>query len=212
MKPKPYNAKPWEARAFAERRKTLIVRPVKNNIPQFADLHQCAKVEHYEDNEWYFSEEKDTGHDDYIECPYPIGQRYYVRETWQAPEYETWWPLSTMPRDAHIAYACECTEYDPGTRRWRPSTHMPQWAARTHFKVVGVQCKRVREITEEEACDTGCGPGFVAAYGGPHASQCVGYRPMFCRLFAEHHPGVWAANQWCWFMWVEVKDGHRNAN
>jgi hypothetical protein len=196
MKPKPYTAKPWEAQAFAERRKTLIVRPVTPQ-PAFDGYWWSYKNYHANSEQTFRDGVCILGR-----APYAIGQRYYVRETWQAPEYETWWPLSTMPRDAHIAYACDYTEYDPGTRRWRPSTQMPQWAARTHFEVVSVQCKRVQEISLLEIETMGVDIGAVVSRGVDAANIVE----KLLEVFNADHPGVWDANQWCWFIEVEVKD------
>jgi hypothetical protein len=100
-------------------------------------------------------------------APYRPGDLLYVRETWQAihvyvdPETGygddlthshgipkgpgTWWQITYEATDRH-----EKHKEDRGFP-WRPSIHMPKWAARLWLRVVGVRAERLQEITEADA-------------------------------------------------------------
>jgi hypothetical protein len=201
---KPYNAKPWEARAFAERRKTLIVRPEPRQPP--ANAHGVVCVTESTDKSrvgcWYAVDERYAQIEVERKPPFTIGQRYYVRETWgcqYADRPGVVGGRKPQQGDA-IEYAADhaaAWKWRDGSLPWRSSTQMPQWAARTHFAVVAVRCKRAQEISTAEA----------EMWGSACHSQLTEIE-SFQVQFNIDHPGVWDANQWCWFIWVEVKDGH----
>ena len=72
---------------------------------------------------------------------------------------------------------------------WRPSIHMPRWAARLTLEITDVRVQRLQEISEADARAEGFGVAF-----GPG---------MFSRAFdsywsAINGPGSWEANPWVW--------------
>jgi hypothetical protein len=205
MKPKPYTAKPWEARAFAERRKTLIVlpEPALAGFPAMPldKIGECingavlvkSQIAPDDTSNWV------------VKCPLHIGQRYYVRETWRLADAFIKTPLSHFndPEDVlgeYVRYAADdIQEHFAG--QYRSFTQMPQWAARTHFEVVAVQCKRVREIAYEQVLACGIEPSPMIQYG----NRIKDTIDDWLGVFGADHPGVWAANQWCWFIECEVE-------
>lgn len=89
-------------------------------------------------------------------------------------------------------------------RSWRPSIHMPKWAARIWLRVEEVRVERLRDITEEEARAEGVTPsttkGASDAWGGPH-------RWAFMRLWADIYGDdhiTAGANPWVWVVRFEV--------
>jgi hypothetical protein len=86
-----------------------------------------------------------------------VGDRLWVRETWDVPEG------SDDPRE--VVYRADFTESDereaakvarlaPGlARRWRPSLHMPRWASRLTLDVTRVRVEPLQEITEAESAE-----------------------------------------------------------
>lgn len=91
-----------------------------------------------------------------VTAPFHVGDRIWVRETWQAPEYESWKP-SDIPESAHVAYQADYSINDPAEehRRWRPSLHMPKWASRITLEVTAARIQRLYEISEADAIAEG---------------------------------------------------------
>lgn len=121
-------------------------------------------------------------------APWQAGDLLYVRETWRSvgwrPENGHWieyadgvkrWaeaPADTLSIDvANPAHP----------ERWRPSIHMPKWAARIHLRVLGVGVERVGDITEAGARAEGCAD--VAAFDA---------------LWVSLYPALPFASTWAW--------------
>lgn len=150
------------------------------------------------------------GRDVFIYCPYgKPGDRLWVRETWAVAHADPPRILAEQRRDA-LTYAAEWTEEDlaenkrivravPGLaatyreNRWRPSIHMPRWAARLELEITSVRVERLQDISEEDAQAEG-----VGSFGWP-------YRPTFMSLWdrINGERAAWASNPWVWV--VEFK-------
>ena len=77
--------------------------------------------------------------------------------------------------------------------KWRPSTQMPHWAARTFLKHTGSTVRQFDEITEEEA----------SAAGVEYISQCTA-KDVLEGYIERHYPEA----KWFWLSRVEqVKGG-----
>ena len=101
--------------------------------------------------------------EDTIRCPYgKPGDRLYVRETWQAYDPGVG-PVvlgARMRCYAHPAVEGESeieyrADYPERTITWRPSIHMPKWAARIWLEITGVRVERAQDISEEDAIAEG---------------------------------------------------------
>ena len=78
--------------------------------------------------------------------------------------------------------------------RWRPSIHMPKWAARLWLEVVDVRVERVQNITTEGARAEGC-PGCRDDLPNSHATTW--FRALWNSINAKRgYP--WASNPWVW--------------
>ena len=82
--------------------------------------------------------------------------------------------------------------------RWKPSIHMPKWAARIWLEVTGVRVERVQDISEEDAIAEGIPRGAVQYCG--HAIRL--FRDLWDSINAKRgYP--WEVNPWVWV--VEFK-------
>lgn len=85
------------------------------------------------------------------------GDRIWVREAWQVPEYEDRTP-SKIAVAAHVVYRADYTDpHDPAAefRKWKPSIHMPRCFARIILDVTSVRVERLDEISEADAIAEG---------------------------------------------------------
>lgn len=80
-----------------------------------------------------------------VACPYGSpGDRLYVRETFEInPNVPN---MSRSPTLARRHRRYRASDDEPFWR-WRPSIHMPKWAARLWLRVIDVRVERVQEIT-----------------------------------------------------------------
>lgn len=150
---------------------------------------------------------------------YQPGDVCYVRESIYV-DYNDF-DYSNPPKDMDMLYYRgdgECCEQIPecccaevGKPRWRPSIHMPKWAARSFIEIVSVRCERVQDISESDAKAEGVGlamfssdvPGRVAPL---LSSEC--YRAGFAILWGQiNGRGAWNRNDWVWV--YEFKKVHK---
>ena len=96
--------------------------------------------------------------------------------------------------------------------KYRPSIHMPRWAARLFLDVLDVRIERLQDISEEDARAEGMDwtrPQYLQPkddneqedprqVGYPSASDSFA-RDNFCRLWTNIYGAEsWAANPWVW--------------
>lgn len=77
-------------------------------------------------------------------------------------------------------------------QKWRPSTHMPDWAARIRRRVVSVTVERLRDITEEDAVREGFPAG---RHGGTSARN--DFLCAWDDIYLNRGLGS-AVNPWVW--------------
>ena len=139
-----------------ETRRVIKPQPTWNGarwvwpIPKTARRPKCSKTCVSASHEWH----------EYMPpgcCPYGVpGDLLYVRESWQALTHGDYQPVD-KPTEFDfrrhyydMRYRSDCGRFtDSDTRgvRWRPSIHMPKWAARTWLEVLEVKVERVQDIT-----------------------------------------------------------------
>lgn len=189
------------------------------NPPGSAD-HQ---LENIECNQWACASLGYTG--DFVRCPYgAVGDRLYVRETWQPfrdhtpeqqakisawfakgnysnfmNEVEAWAPLPDG--EVRAMYAADFGDWahhvDSDLKPWKPSIHMPRWASRLLLEITSVKVERLNDITEEDAKAEG-----VEARVPDNVQTDMRYRAPFKCLWDKingKRPGCsWADNPWVW--------------
>ncbi len=137
-----------------------------------------------------------------VHCPFGIpGDRLWVRETWcpiypQDPTYNGGRPIEIDYRATHSRESHWRVMDDHGTRRWKPSIHMPRWASRITLEITGVRVERLNDIGEADAMAEGTlgGHGAIPGYGYA-ATPVEHYRHLWESLYG---PGSWSANPWVW--------------
>lgn len=142
-----------------------------------------------------------------VKCPYEIGIRLWVRETWyyeqHMHDFTAGEPDLSSGRYSHRhIYRASNPDYPVnigvGKQGWQPSIFMPKEAARIWMEVKGRRLERVREITEEDAKAEGVTPHPLPGRGFNN-----GHRNTFERLWdslnAKRGYG-WETNPWAWVM------------
>lgn len=158
-----------------------------------------------------------------IKARYSVGDLMWVRETWRVggwnDDFEFQIDYQADGANGHDFLVCEDDElagrlavqssaeaakafgdsevwaWEPGESpcRWRPSIHMPKWAARIWLRVLDVRVERIQDITEEDAIAEG-----------------VASRDEFIALWESiHGAGSWERNDWVW-VYAFVRAGRPN--
>lgn len=81
---------------------------------------------------------------------------------------------------------------------WRSPMMMPEWASRSHARIISIRPERVQSITAEEAIKEGIRVTSGARerfYDFVIRSEVVG---LFQSLWETIHPGTWDQNPWVW--------------
>jgi len=86
------------------------------------------------------------------EVPFGVGDRLYVRETWQALSFGDYLPTNDKVSDVRYAASDCLADADKDVRGypWRPSIHMPRWASRITLEVTAVRVERYEELVAEQ--------------------------------------------------------------
>ena len=130
-------------------------------------------------------------------APCAVGDVLWARETWRAEELPSgedgvrFAADNAFVRIANTAAAADlwCDAHRNGKygAKWRPSIHMPRWAARIFLKVTDVRIERIQAITEDDARAEG-------------ASSV----DAFCALWdSTYGAGAWNRNEWVWALTFE---------
>lgn len=137
-----------------------------------------------------------------------VGDVLWVRETWahDAPTLAACRQRREDGLQGGLPYGpyfrADAVHQNTGLR-WRPSIHMPQWAARIWLRVTDVRIERLQEISEEDAeaegMPTSSCPG-VSVCGGP-CNDCnphpcrTKFRRIWDSINAKRGYG-WGVNPW----------------
>lgn len=137
------------------------------------------------------------------------GDLLYVRETWQIATGRDAGDLGAVVRYRDMEMqsvtmpASKPMPLGLTWDHWRPSIHMPKWAARIWLRVTDVRVERVQDITEEDAR----AEGFPVDHRGEHydppsreVDPWQGYgTASFCLAWSSlYGADSWNANPWVW--------------
>ncbi len=132
--------------------------------------------------------------------PYQVGDVLWVRETWQQiieRKRDRQLFIANAPRQNQVflVYAVGLEDEEPP--RWRPSIHMPRWAARLFLRVTDVRVQRVHEISESDAIAEGVDPLHIEKNRQFfHKNDC--HALAFAELWSEAYSKTFpcASNPW----------------
>ena len=166
----------------------------------------------HKDDQW--EQEKDDDTITRIWPKYQVGDRLWVRETWQAfyagtnriassdhikPHIAALWTVAYKADDTS---GCEC---------WRPSIHMPRWASRITLEVTGVRVERLQDISIQDSIAEGircplCGytdrdvaeqmDHYICSAKGGDRTAIDEYRDIWDSINGKTYP--WNSNPWVW--------------
>lgn len=186
-------------RAILEGRKTQTRRIIKPKGKKITvdPLLASISISHLHDVHW-----KDVAINNY--APYKIGDRLWVRETWQTGANG-------------FVYKADFENPKAALCQWRPSIHMPKKACRITLGVKSIGIERIKDISEEDAKAEGVerplGPPIHGMFRciGPNDTSPPDYQPAlgefdphrysFCLLWNsiyEKQGYGWTANPWVW--------------
>jgi hypothetical protein len=219
---KAINLKDWEVNATLAGRKTQILVPVKPQPPSWAN--EPEMVGHW----CHFNGDHPVGKCGHPSCgcigagratepfpsmftktcPYPVGTRLWVRETWQdyCPLWHGAWcghgTQEGIEKDHQPVYKADPPELwkrEMGSgeyrepSKWRPSTQMPRWASRLSLEVTAVRVIRLNSISEEDALKVG---GWVYAKCPFHKEPIMSLKDQWDK---DHKPDLaWERSPWAW--------------
>jgi hypothetical protein len=134
-------------------------------------------------------------------CPYgSIGERLWVRETWQAVPigcHRDWRGIpedrfrTVCPGHETVAAIYRADGEMPGDEIWQPSIFMPRWACRISLEITDVRVERLNDISEED----GLAEGFTGRAG-------------FLESWGKHNkPEVTSTNPWVWIVGFKPAKG-----
>ena len=133
--------------------------------------------------------------DQRIHAPYQVGTRLWVRETY-----------GTRPDLSHVEYRADRLDsvgalpfehiYDEQTK-WRSSMFMPRKYSRIDLTVTDVRCRRLQDISEEDAMAEGF---YQAVRESPNGvgQDVVGWYARLWDAINAKRGFPWASNPWVW--------------
>ena len=166
-----------------------------------------------------------------LRSPYRVGDVLWVREAWCGALNENdqldWSPDWNTYRvhyraDGNEVRAVDGDGFTKITKSgyeaspWKPSIHMPHWAARIFLRVTEVRVERVQEISEEDAQAEGVSSEM---FGGrlcwrgtkdlcSHAAGELGAFRQFWDSINAKRGHSWESNPWVWAYTFERLDGY----
>lgn len=171
----------------------------------------------------------DEGYGAMHRCPYEVGMRLWVRETWRMAiadspgcgrevgiEYRSddeipsalWSPRRKLHHcgESQDWLWCRWSQCSTGHYlKWKPSIYMPRWASRLTLDIVSVRVERLQDISESDALDEGCDLDDLpngAGEGGKWHCPTAWYRELWDSINAKSHP--WESNPWVWVIEFKV--------
>jgi hypothetical protein len=134
--------------------------------------------------------------------PYQVGDVLWVRETWMPDGADCLEPMMASgeitPRVLYRANDADALRVGRSFK-WRPSIHMPRWAARLFLEVTAVRIERLQGITDADAQAEGVDRPILSHEPGRHPMTGY-YRDAFAAYWDALAPAgsKWADNPWVW--------------
>jgi hypothetical protein len=183
-------------RAIRDGRKTVTRRPIK---PQ-PTKPKYMRFSHTDGAVGAIFAEEDRLRDgmqvERYWCPFGSpGDMLYVRECW-GPRMENGKPVEVQQ---YVKYRADFADdslpadgmdWHTYEDKWRPSIHMPKWAARLWLEIVSVRVERIQEITSDDCLLEGIEPQGI----GSDMAMVAAFRKSWDSIY----PGSWDRNDFIW--------------
>lgn len=171
--------------------------------------------------DWTFRDRRaywnDLRHADLLSrCPYPVGTRLWVRETW-APGYtyagEAACIFYAATKDCRLMKEGTTVEANymnsspPSNLRWRPSIHMPRWASRLSLEVADVRVQRLQDISADDVRAEGVPESDIEKWNWwLHPADAPGqaFGELWDSINSKKPGCSWADNPWVWAITFKV--------
>ena len=145
--------------------------------------------------------------DKWVKPRYLPGETVYIRESCYICGSDTdGAPLADPP----VVYRADGARKSDEYPHVRSPRFMPEWAARSHARIVSVRPERVQEIPPQEVKKEGL---VVQDFAGINMLALLGLTPEtymeqvaimeFQALWESLHPGSWGRNDWVWRIELE---------
>ena len=107
--------------------------------------------------------------------------------------------------------------WDAGSSKfnWRPSIHMPKWAARIFLKVVDIRIERIQDMTAQDFIAEGCGEfddmaGSMKSPDGRYINHKKGFINTWNSIYQKQDYG-WDKNPWVFvYEFEKLEDNNNN--
>jgi hypothetical protein len=180
-------------RAIRDGRKTVTRRPVKDQrVPTVVGRNESGELSSKDGRGPGAS---DSGDLPRIFGKYVPGETLWVRETW-GPRTEQGKPVESRH---YVKYRADFIDDSPPADgmdwhtyedKWRPSIHMPKWAARLWLEIVSVRVERIQEITGDDCLLEGIEPQGI----GSDMAMVAAFQKSWDSIY----PGSWDRNDFIW--------------
>lgn len=143
----------------------------------------------------------------YLKCPYPVGTRVYVKETFcELNNGEVAYRASLSYPDGKEEPESKRCRLELGYK-WKPSIFMPKALARIWLEIVAVRVERLQDISEDDAKAEGIEMHFSPSYPSTEwwknyhgddiafASPLTSYSSLWESINGK---GSWDLNPWVW--------------
>jgi hypothetical protein len=142
----------------------------------------------------------------FLRCPYALGQRLYVKETWclvddRPFDGDLWVDYKATPRYAASHPAGWENEPDsPDALKWRSPMFMPKKYARIWLEITGVRVEQLQAISEADAIAEGVWTASPDMSMSSVTKNHIGaYRKLWDELNGKRGFG-WEMNPWVWVL------------
>jgi len=172
-------------------RKTMTRRVVKPQPPEGCTIGHYSEGDKIID--WVFADEYGDPIDAELKCPYQVGDHLWVRETFlDYPGKGCLYKADYTTEKIVLSDDAFCVP------KWKPSIHMPKWAARIWLEVTAVRAERVWDIRNTK--DNWINEGYSKPFEGT-ISWSMEADQWFANLWDSINAKrgySWGSNPWVW--------------
>ena len=214
MKEKPILFSGPMVRAILEGRKTQTRRVIKPQ-PDLSILKESARGLEFEFRrmpalgpthtpaEWGFVPKYDKPDCMPIfgySCPWKVGMKLWVRETFRIPEYHEY--------DDRVEVEYRANHPTPDELKWKPSIFMPRKFSRITLEITGVRAERLNDISEMDAMAEGCKSelsrkqDLISGRWCDVLSYKKGFESIWDSINGKSYP--WSSCPWVWVIEFKI--------